>query len=72
MLIALIILAVFVAGGGGMWIITQITGYLRDRKLEIERERRDQTRAVETDRALRETLAIIAERTSTGDRAKAA
>jgi len=72
MLIALIIVAVFIGGGGGMWIVSQVAGYLRDRKVEAERERINRERAVETDRALRETLVIISERTSCGDRAKAA
>jgi len=72
MLIALIIVAVFLGGGGGMWIVSQVAGYLRDRKAEVERERINNQRAIETERALRETLVIISERTSCGDRAKAA
>lgn len=71
MFIALIILAVFVGGGGGYWLVSQVSSYIRDRKLEAERTRIARTRAVETERALHETLAMISERTS-GDRAKAA
>jgi len=72
MLIACIILAVFLGGGGGLWIVSQISGYLRDKKLADERAKLEQSRAVETERALRETLVMISERTGSTDRAKAA
>lgn len=71
MVIMLIVLALFVIGGGGTWIISQIVSYRHDKDLEIEREREERERAMETERALRQTLVMLAERKSS-DRVKAA
>jgi hypothetical protein len=67
----LIILAVFLIGGGGTWILSQIVTYRRDRALELERARTEYNRKIETDLALRETLSMIAEKTA-NNHAKAA